>query len=86
LFEGNSLAHGGGCHPHDPGQRRLYRPLSHRRESRWAKIDEAQELNYPAIMSAIKATGFTGFVAQEFAPKRKPPLDSLKAAVKLCSV
>jgi hydroxypyruvate isomerase len=51
-----------------------------------AEIDETQELYYPAIMRAIKATGFTGFVAQEFVPKRKPPLDSLRAAVKLCTV
>jgi hydroxypyruvate isomerase len=50
------------------------------------EIDDTQELNYPAIMRAVKATGFTGFVAQEFIPKRQPPLDSLKAAVKLCSV
>ena len=47
---------------------------------------DTQELNYPAIMRAIKATGFTGFVAQEFIPKRTPPLDSLRAAVKLCTV
>jgi hydroxypyruvate isomerase len=51
-----------------------------------AEIDETQELFYPAIMRAIKATGYTGFVGQEFVPKRKPPLDSLKAAVQLCSV
>ena len=50
------------------------------------EIDETQELNYPAIARAIKASGFTGFMAQEFIPARKPPLDSLKAAVKLCSV
>jgi len=50
------------------------------------EIDDTQELNYPAIMRAIKATGFTGFVAQEFIPKRTPPLDSLRAAVKLCTV
>ncbi len=50
------------------------------------EIDETQELNYPAIMRAIKATGFKGFVAQEFVPKRTPPLDSLKEAVKLCTV
>ncbi len=50
------------------------------------EIDDTQELNYPAIMRAIKASGFTGFVAQEFVPKRKPPLDSLKAAVKICTV
>nr|WP_245844335.1 TIM barrel protein [Nibricoccus aquaticus] len=49
------------------------------------EIDDTQELNYPAIMRAIKATGFTGFVAQEFLPKRTPPLDSLKEAVEICS-
>jgi hydroxypyruvate isomerase len=50
------------------------------------EIDETQELNYPAIMRAIKATGFTGFVGQEFIPAKKPPLDSLRAAVRLCTV
>ena len=49
------------------------------------EIDETQELFYPAIMRAIKATGFTGFVAQEFLPTHDP-LTSLRAAVKLCSV
>jgi len=44
-----------------------------------------QELNYPPIMRAIKATGFKGFVGQEFLPKRDP-LASLRAAVKLCAV
>jgi len=46
---------------------------------------DEQELNYPAIMRAIKATGYRGFVGQEFLPKRDP-LTSLRAAVKLCSV
>ncbi|HRE82262.1 MAG TPA: TIM barrel protein, partial [Opitutaceae bacterium] len=36
------------------------------------EIDETQELFYPAIMRAIKATGYTGFVGQEFIPKRDP--------------
>ncbi len=49
------------------------------------EIDETQELNYPAISRAIKATGFRGFVAQEFVPARDP-LTSLRAAVKLCTV
>jgi hydroxypyruvate isomerase len=49
------------------------------------EIDDTQELCYPAIMRAIKATGFTGFVAQEFVPARDP-LTSLRAAVKLCTV
>ena len=49
------------------------------------EIDETQELNYPAISRAIKATGFRGFMAQEFVPARDP-LTSLRAAVKLCTV
>ncbi len=46
---------------------------------------DEQELNYPPIMRAIKATGFKGFVGQEFLPKRDP-LASLRAAVQLCAV
>jgi hydroxypyruvate isomerase len=49
------------------------------------EIDETQELNYPAIMRAIKATGYQGFVGQEFIPKRDP-LTSLREAIRLCSV
>jgi len=49
------------------------------------EIDETQELNYPAIIRAIKATGYTGFVGQEFQPKRDP-LTSLQEAIKLCTV
>jgi hydroxypyruvate isomerase len=50
------------------------------------EIDETQELNYPAIMKAIADTGFKGHVAQEFIPAKPEPLNSLKAAVKLCDV
>jgi hydroxypyruvate isomerase len=49
------------------------------------EIDDTQELNYPRIMEAIIATGFKGYVAQEFIPKRDP-LASLKQAVGLCDV
>lgn len=49
------------------------------------EIDETQELNYPAIMKAIVDTGFKGYVAQEFIPKRDP-LTSLKEAVLICDV
>lgn len=49
------------------------------------EIDDTQELNYPAISRAIKATGFKGFMAQEFIPKRDP-LISLREAVEICSV
>ncbi len=50
------------------------------------EIDETQELNYPAIMRAIVDTGFTGFVGQEFMPKRADKLASLKQGVMICDV
>ena len=50
------------------------------------EIDETQELYYPAIMRAIVATGFKGFVAQEFIPKRQDKLASLKQGVEICDV
>jgi len=50
------------------------------------EIDDTQELYYPAIMRAIADTGYSGFVAQEFIPKRPDPLASLKQAVGICSV
>ena len=50
------------------------------------EIDETQELFYPAIMQAIVKTGFTGFVAQEFIPKRPGKLASLKQAIGICDV
>jgi hydroxypyruvate isomerase len=49
------------------------------------EIDEGQELYYPAIMKAIVETGFKGFVAQEFIPKREP-LASLQECVKICDI
>jgi hydroxypyruvate isomerase len=51
-----------------------------------AEIDETQELYYPAIMRAIVETGFTGWVAQEFIPKREDKIASLKQAVEICTV
>lgn len=50
------------------------------------EIDETQELYYPAIMRAIVETGFTGFVGQEFIPKRPDKLASLKQGVGICDV
>jgi hydroxypyruvate isomerase len=49
------------------------------------EIDVSQTLDYPAIMRAIQATGFTGFVGHEFLPQRDP-LTSLREAVKICTV
>ncbi|MCJ8167062.1 TIM barrel protein [Pontibacter sp. E15-1] len=50
------------------------------------EIDETQELFYPAIMRAIKETGFKGFVAQEFIPVQNDKMASLRQAVKVCDV
>jgi hydroxypyruvate isomerase len=50
------------------------------------EIDETQELNYPAIMKAIVETGFKGYVAQEFIPKREDKIASLKQGVQICDV
>jgi hydroxypyruvate isomerase len=53
------------------------------------EIDDTQELYYPAIMKAIMATGYKGYVAQEFIPTAKENKDkiaALKKAVKICDV
>ncbi len=50
------------------------------------EIDETQELYYPAIMRAIVETGYTGYVGQEFIPKRKDKLASLRQGVEICDV
>jgi hydroxypyruvate isomerase len=50
------------------------------------EIDETQELYYPSIVKAIVATGFKGFIAQEFIPKRSDALGSLKQGVSICDV
>ena len=49
------------------------------------EIDDTQELYYPAIMRAIVDTGFTGYVAHEFVPKRDP-LTSLAQGIAICDV
>jgi hydroxypyruvate isomerase len=50
------------------------------------EIDDSQELYYPAIMKAIVETGFKGFVAQEFIPKRPDAIGSLRQGVQICNV
>ena len=48
------------------------------------EIDETQEIYYPAVMKAIVETGYKGFVAHEFVPKREDKLASLRQAVEIC--
>jgi hydroxypyruvate isomerase len=49
------------------------------------ELDPTQELQWPAIAKAILATGYTGYFAHEFIPKREP-MASLREAVVLCDV
>lgn len=50
------------------------------------EIDDTQEIFYPAVMKAIVETGYKGFVAQEFIPKREDKIASLKQGVRICDV
>ncbi|MDO6854075.1 TIM barrel protein [Cellulophaga lytica] len=50
------------------------------------EINHTQELNYSAIMKAILATGFTGYVAQEFIPVSKNKIQSLRESFLICDV
>ena len=49
------------------------------------EIDDTQELNYRRVMQVIADLGFTGYVAQEFVPKRDP-LTSMRQAFEICDV
>jgi hydroxypyruvate isomerase len=50
------------------------------------ELDDTQEVNYPAVMRAILATGYTGFVSQEFIPTWPDKLAALRHAVRVCDV
>jgi hydroxypyruvate isomerase len=53
------------------------------------EIDETQEIYYPAIVKAIVASGFKGYIGQEFIPTPKDKagmLASLKKCVLICDV
>ena len=51
------------------------------------ELDETQELQYRAIMTALAERGYQGYVGQEFIPsKGRDPLGSLKHGVQVCTV
>lgn len=45
-------------------------------------LDDAQEINYRALIAALRATDYAGFVAHEFQPK-SDPLAALECAYRL---
>jgi hydroxypyruvate isomerase len=49
------------------------------------EINETQELYYPAIVRAILATGYTGYLGQEFLPTGDP-VAALRQAYDLCNL
>lgn len=49
------------------------------------ELDENQEVNFGAVLRALVATGFTGYVGHEFIPTRDP-LAGLKQAIAVCDV
>ncbi|GAB4165739.1 MAG: TIM barrel protein [Roseiflexaceae bacterium] len=49
------------------------------------EIDQSQELYYPAIVRAMAATGYHGYLAQEFIP-RGDPVEALRQALALCTI
>jgi hydroxypyruvate isomerase len=49
------------------------------------ELDENQELYYPAIMRAIAATGYNGYVGQELIPSGDP-LVALQQAFTVCDI
>jgi sugar phosphate isomerase/epimerase len=49
------------------------------------ELDDAQEINYPAVIKKLLSVGYAGYVGQEFIPTRDP-LAGLKQAVKVCDV
>jgi hydroxypyruvate isomerase len=50
------------------------------------EIDSTQTQDYAAICEAIVKTGFKGYIAQEFIPKRPEAIKSLEQAVGICDV
>ncbi|MEK6700744.1 MAG: TIM barrel protein [Planctomycetota bacterium] len=49
------------------------------------EIDDSQELCYKAIATALLKNGYTGYLGQEFIPRRDP-MASLKQAAIICDV
>ncbi|MFP6857908.1 MAG: TIM barrel protein [Roseibacillus sp.] len=50
------------------------------------ELDDAQELNYPAIARAVAESGFEGFVGHEFVPTAEDPFASLADAARRWTV
>ncbi len=50
------------------------------------ELDDLQEINYPPVIRAIIATGYQGYIAQEFIPTGSDPVASLQQAYDVCNL
>jgi hydroxypyruvate isomerase len=50
------------------------------------ELDDRQEINFPAILKEILATGYKGYVAQEFIPTWEDHVLALRHAAMICDV
>lgn len=50
------------------------------------EINASQEINYPAVVEAISATGYAGFIGQEFIPSYENKMEALAEGLQICSV
>ena len=50
------------------------------------ELDDTQEINFPAVLNAIIATGYKGFVAQEFLPTWSDPVLAFRHAAMVTDV
>ncbi len=48
------------------------------------EIGNNQEIYYPAVIQAIKDTGYTGYLAHEFLPTEEDKLQGLREAIRIC--
>ena len=48
-------------------------------------LDETQEIYYPAVIAAIRDTGYDGYVGHEFIPVGDP-VEALKNALEVCTI
>jgi hydroxypyruvate isomerase len=79
IMEGDVIRTIGEAHPHIGHYHTAGVPGRH-------EIGDDQELNYPAIVRAIAATGFDGFLGQEFIPTAADPIAALADAIRRCKV
>jgi len=50
------------------------------------ELNSSQEINYPAVIKAIVATGYTGYIGHEFIPSYEDKISALEEGIWTCTV